>query len=273
MTDDELTQFATLAKKYERVKDKEKVLALVSADMHEVFQEINDRGHSAATKAKQADIDKLSGDLTEFKTRAETAEGKLKSFDDKAPDVAKVRETYENAEKALRQEYDKRIQDMTVAQDTALKSKDEALVNVRFGVVKRDLVSKMADSKFGVDKEYAETILVEKPDVKSRIKVDADGSVKVLKKGSTDMFIAPAEGKSPLDHLAEELSEGVEAKWKVSGNGRGSATRGSEGGSAGNGSLSEKFDATRARVAESAKAAAAAKTGGSALERLGSSRR
>lgn len=273
MTDEELTQFAALAKKYEK-KDKDKVLAIVSNDVHEVFQEINDRGHSAATKAKQTDIDRLSGEVTDLKTRAEAAEGKLKAFDDKAPDVAKVRETYEKAEKDLRAEYDSRIATLTTQQRTELEAKDTALMGVRLASAQKDLIEKLTNSKLGVDKDFAETVLVNKPEVKNRIRVEADGSVKILKKGSTDMYIVPAEGKTPIDHLAEELAEVVEPKWKKSGTSRGSATKGSEGGGGGSGDLAGDFDATRKRVQDSEKAASTARTqGGSALERLGSSRR
>lgn len=270
MNQDELKQFGDLAKKYERGKDKDAVKKIFSEDMHEVFQEVNDAGHSAATLKAEEKYKPIVEQTEAFKQRAEAAEAKLKAFDDKAPDVATVRKTYEDAEKRLREEYDNRIKTMETQHATALQDAQAKLIDERLKVAKKNLVKKLADSKIGVDEEYAETILVERADVKDRIKVEADGSVKVLKKDSKDMYIVPAEGREALDHLAEELGETVQDRWKTSGGGRGSGTRGSEGGSTG--ALSERFENTRKRIQESEKAARDQRGAGSAAERLGSRR-
>lgn len=270
MTEDELKQFKELAGKYERGKDKEAVKKIFSESIHEVFQEVNDGGHSAATKTKQAEIDALSTQLTEVKTRAETAEGKLKAFDDKAPDVAKVRETYEAAEKALRQQYDETIKNTEAKFTQQLTEKEQALLNTRLDVTKRDLVSRLVDPKFGVDKEYAETVLMAKPEVAGRLKVDADGSVKVLKKGSTDMYIVPAEGRTAIDHLAEELGDTVDERWKTTGVRGGSGSRGSEGGG-GKAGTGQQFEALRERVQAQEKARSETRAT-SGLDRLGGRR-
>lgn len=270
MTDDELVQFEALAKKYERGKDKERVKKIISESVHEVFQDINDGGHSAATKAKQAEIEKLETENKGLKDRADTAEGKLRAFDDQAPDVAKVRKTYEDNEARLRKEYDDKLREQGEAHTKALQQKDTELLESKLAFAKKNLVDKLSASKLGIDKEYAETVLLEKPEVKERLKAD-NGQVKVLQRGSKDMYIVPAEGKDALDHFAEELAENVEAKWKVSGGGRGSGTHGSEGGS-GTGNLAQRFDDTRKRVKEREEEAAKVKGNGSGLERLGSRR-
>lgn len=270
MTKEELEQFRALAKKYTRGTDKEEVIKIISEDIHEVYQEVNDRGHGAATKSKQADIDDLSTKLTTEKTRAEDLDRQLKAIKE-APDIAAMREKYEADEKRLRNEHAQALQKQEGEFKGQLQVKEQALLDTRLDVAKRSLVAQLADSKIGVDQEYAHTVLVEKPEVKGRLKVDPDGTIKVLKKGSQDMYIVPAEGRTALEHLAEELAEGVEAKWKGSGTGRGSGTEGSVGG-AGAGSTTQLFEDTRARVKEREKAQAASRASGSAHERLGSRR-
>lgn len=269
MTEDELKQFKELAKKYERGKDKEAVLKLFSEDIHEVFQEVNDRGHSAATKAKQADLDRVSGELTTAKSQLDEATRKLAGIQE-APDVATMRAKYEADEKKLREETEQRLANKDKEWEGKVKEKEEALTTTRLSVAKQELVRRLTADPLGVDPEYAETVLVARPDVTGRLKVEADGSVKVLKKGSTDMFIAAAEGRTPLDHLAEELGEGVDAKWKVAGTGRGSGTTGSSGGSGTN--KAAEFEAARARVKTREEAGKKARESGSALDRLGARR-
>lgn len=274
MTKEELEQLKELAKKYERGKDKDTVLKVISEDMHEVFQEINDGGHSAATKAAEKKLKGLEDQVEPLKKRAETAEAKLEAFDNQAPDVAKVRKTYEENEQKLRNEHAARMQQVQTEHEQALQKKDQELTQSRLSIAKKTLVDKLV-SVGKVDKDYAETILVNRPDVTERLNPDpATGNVRVLKKGSKDMFIVPAEGRTDIDHLVDELAEGVEAKWKTSGAGRGSGTRGSEGGSgATNGSLDQRFQARRDRAKAIEKGARDAKAGGSGAERLGRGRR
>ena len=271
MTDDELKQLGDLMKKYERGKDKAAVVKIISDSAHEAFQDIHDTGHSAATAAKNADIKSLEAQVLEFKTKFETADGKLKAFDEKAPDVAKVRETYEAAERKLREEHQQAMQNLTQKQQDELKAKDQALLQLQLKQATSALVKKLAVGENGVVEDYAETILMNKNEVKSRLVPQPDGSVKVLKKGSTDLFIVPTDDQTALDIFAAELAEGVDDRWKGSGVGRGSGSKGSEGGSGA--PLVEKFDNTRKRVTTKAtEAAKATKEAGSGLERLGSRR-
>lgn len=268
MTEDELKQFRELAKKYERGKDKDAVLKIFSEDIHEVYQDVNDKGHSAATAAKQKDVEALSGQLTSERARADEAERKLKGMQE-APDIATMRQTYEQNEKKLREEHDIKLNTQKTEFERQLQDKDKLLIETRLEVARGKLVDELAGSKLGIDKEYAETVLVAKPDINGRLKLQPDGKPGVLKKGSQDMFIVPAEGRTALEHFAEEIAESVEDKWKGSGQGRGSATTGSSGG---NNATASRFDATRERVQKREKEAAAAKAGGSAHERLGGRR-
>lgn len=271
MTEEELKQFGELAKKYERGKDKAAVAKIISDSVHEVFQEIHDTGHSAATSSKKGEITKLEEQVIDLKKRAETAEAKLTGIDEKSPDIAKVRETYEKAEKELRDKHQVEMQKLTEQQQSDLKAKDAALLDLQLKQATGVLVKKLAAGENGVVEDYAETILMNKPDIRSRLVPQPDGTVKVLKKGSTDLFIVPTDNLTALDIFATELAEGVDDKWKGSGVGRGSASKGSEGGSGT--PLVEKFNAVRTRVkAKETEAVKATKDAGSGLERLGSRR-
>lgn len=270
MTEEELKQFKELAKKYERGKDKEAVTKVFSDDIHEVFQDVHDKGHSAATAAKQKDVDALSNQLTTARSTAEELQRKLDGIKE-APDIATMRQKFEEDERNLRKQQDESLAKQKQEFEGKLQEKDGIIINTRLSVAKKDLVGHLVSDKLSIDPDYANTVLIAKPEVTSRLKVNDDGSVQVLKKGSTDMFIVPADGRTALDHLAEELAEGVDAKWKVSGAGRGSGTNGSQGGNA-TGSVADRMEAARTRVKDAEKTTATAKAAGSGLERLGARR-
>lgn len=257
MTDAELEQFEALAKKFEP-KDREKVIKITQSTMHPVFQEINDGGRAAANKDHEKKIGELTTESSGFKTRAEAAEGQLKLIDEKAPDVAKLRKTFDQELETERGKF-----------QTTLSTKDQELADARLDRAVDQLINELAASPHAVDRDYAETVLAKKADVRSRL--IADGKVvRVLKQGSTEMHIVPAEGRTAIQHLADELAETVDAKWKTAGKSRGSGTKGSEGGS---NSKGERYEEIRKETAARTKTRAEARESGSGLERLGRSRR
>ncbi len=105
MTDEELVQFAALAKKYERDKDKEKVMTIVKDDLHEVFQEINDNGRSAANTAAGIKLEQAKQELTtqinNLKLEKADLDTKITELESKQPDIVKLRTGYENQVKEL----------------------------------------------------------------------------------------------------------------------------------------------------------------------------
>lgn len=252
MTDDELKQFGELAKKYEP-KDKAAVLKIVQTDIHPVFQDINDGGRTAANADLKPRLDKATADLEAITTRATKAENDLKELEGKAPDATKLREKYEAD---LKQEREKH--------QAEINTRDSEVVNVRREVAKTKLVDRLAD-KYEVDREYASTVLVNRQDINDRIQVDKSSNVKVLKAGSTDLHIVPAEGRDSLDHLAEEVAGSVDAKWKSTKVRKGADSK-SGGGGTGEAS---RFDAVRERAKGPSQEREAARKAGSGLDRLG----
>jgi hypothetical protein len=259
MTDEEFKQLEELAGKFEDAKDRGRVAKAIQSKMHPVFQDINDGGRAAANKDNEQKVASLTTERDQLKTRAEKAEGDLKDLDGKAPDATKLREKYEADLKAEREKHTRELQE-----------KDQTAVNIRLDVAKQRLVDRLAAEGREVDREYAQTVLVQRPDVISRMQVDAKSpDVKVFKQGSTELHIVPAEGRDALDHLAEELAAVVPEKWKGSKVQRGSASNGGTGG--GNGKT-DRFDAARERGKDRTKGRKEAKDSGSGLERLGGRR-
>lgn len=216
MTDAELTQFKELAKKFED-KDKDQVLSVLKADIHPVFQEINDGGRAAANKDSDRKLATQKGELDQFKTRAETAETQLTELNGKAPDAAKIKDTYE-----------RQLQDQKKEYDTSLTKKDELLLAEKMTTATTALADKL--EKLGIDREYATTIVVNRQDVRDRIKPQLDGETQILKKGSDLPLVSPGDGKTVIDLLSAELESTVEPKWRTSKVVRGSGTTGNQGG-------------------------------------------
>lgn len=257
MNDTELKQFKELAKKYE-AKDKAEVLKIVQDDIHEVFQEINDNGRTAANNDNKKTVTDLTKERDKFKADFERVDKQLKELDGKAPDAAKLRE-----------EHNREVQKLEDRFKTELGTKEQEVLQAELRLARERLTDKLAALK--VDREYSKTILANRDDVVTRLVPErtSDGKVrvKVLRKDSKELEIVPANNKDPLDHLAEELAGGVEAKWKNSGVQKGSATKGSEGGTGRD--STDRFEQARSRAKTRSEAAEAARKGGSALERLG----
>lgn len=253
MTEDELKTFGELAKKFEP-KDKATVLKIVQTDIHPVFQEINDGGRTAANADLKPKLDTAEASVVTLTKRAEKAETDLKELEGKAPEVGKLREKFENELKEERKKFTEQ-----------LETKDGEILRTRLEVAKQNLVDRLA-SKHEVDREYASTVVVNRQDVQDRIQVDKTSpAVKVLKAGSKDLHIVPAEGKDALDHLAEEVAVGIDDKWKGSKVRKGTETQSRPGGAP----AEDRFKATRERAAAHSSQSEAAKKAGSGLDRLG----
>jgi len=251
----ELEQFEALAKKYTKGENKDAVLKIIKEHTHEVFQEINDGGRSAAMADNKAKLEKAEGDAKDFKAKFEKAEADLKAIGEKSPDLQKLREAHDKQLADLRKEYEGKVEAAT-----------KETIQVRLDAAKQQLIRKLQDQR--VDADYASTVLANKPDVLERIQVDGS-TIRVLKAGSKDLHIVPGENKDALDHLAEELAEKTDKKWKVSGVSRGSGTTGNQGGVD---TSKNRFDQIREEVQKPAKEREASKKAGSGLERLGRKR-
>lgn len=261
MTPEELKQFGELAKKYED-KDKDQVLKIIKDDIHPVFQDINDGGRTAANKANEKKVKELETARDEAQTKMEKAEADLAELNGKAPDAAKLREKYEKDLKDAREDFGK---------------KELALKNQLKDATKETQVEKLVDileRDYGVDRDYAQEVLVRKSEHAERIQIGDDRKLTVLKKGTTDIpLVPPSDGKKTLLHLlADDMVVGLDPKWKTSKVNRGSSTQGSGGGSGP--TEGNEFKNLRKEVQEREKKATKAKAETpSGYERLRSGRR
>lgn len=262
MNAEELKQFGELAKKFEPA-DKDAVLKIVKDDIHPVFQDINDGGRTAANTANATKTAKLEKDLADANAKAAKIQKDLDDLNGQAPDAAKLRQKYETEIAAERQ----RAEDATKALKNQLKdTRKDVHLGKLVDVLERD---------YQVDREYAETILIKKPEVADRIVVDDDGKLTVLKKGTTDIpLVPPSEGKKTLLHLlADDVMPTVENKWKTSKVNRGSGTQGSGGGGGEKEEGKAVFAGIRTKMAEKEKAGAEGRTKATGYEKLRSNRR
>lgn len=255
MNADELKQFTELAKKFE-AKDLEEVKKVVQSSMHPVFQDINDGGRAAANADNKQKLEKTQQQLDAEKQAREKAETDLKALEGKAPEATKLKEKYDAEVTLIRQQSEQKV-----------KETEKQLLEERLEVAKAKLSKELEDLK--VDPEYASTVLVAREDVVARLKPGEKGKVDVLKAGSQDVTIVPAEGKTAVKHLAEELAEKVPDRWKTSKVKRGSGTHGSGGGGGSDGTI---YDNIRNDVAEKTKEQKKQNQTRSGLERLGSRR-
>lgn len=265
MTPDELKQFGELAKKFEPA-DKDAVLKIVKDDIHPVFQDINDGGRSAANLANDTKVKAVTKERDDALAKVTKAEKDLADLNGQAPDAAKLRKKYEEDVATAREDFLKK--------ETVLKAQ---LRDTRKDSHLDKLVDILADptGPYQIDREYATTILIKKPEVVSRLAVDDDGKLTVFKQGSTELpLVPPTDGKKTLLHLvADDVVTGVEAKWKVSGVKRGSGTKGSGAGDVDKGEKGKVFANIRREVETKEKAGAERNKGPSGYDKLRSGRR
>ena len=250
MTKEELEQFTALAKKYTKGEDKDAVLAVLKADMHEVFQEVNDGGRAAANVDNKKTVTELETAKKQAEDRAAAAEQKAAELEKKAPDVTAVRTQYES-----------QITELQAKHKKDLQAKDQLLDDFQIGLERGKLVDELDAA--GIDREYAAEVLAKRDDVRNRFRKREDGKVGVLKAPDSDMFFVAGE-KTAVQLLAEELAAKVGDKWKkskVAGKGTGVNNEGG-GGPDGDGKLSERAKKIREEEAQRGKAATEGRSSG-----------
>ena len=252
MTDEELTQFTALAKKFEP-KDKDKIVTVLKADMHPVFQEVHDQGHSAATTKGKTDLKTATDKLTAAETKVTELEGQLEALGGKAPDL-----------QALQKSHDKQLQDLKDKHKAKLETLQGELDTARIEFAQEQLVTELV-GKYNVDQEYADTILAKKPEITKRFKFNEAKKLEVLQNGK-DIPFAETDGQTGVKLLAAELAPTIDKKWINSKVNRGSGLRGTAGGDTGG----NRYDDAMKEVEAKGKAKdEAAKTRTSGLDRLG----
>lgn len=228
----------------------DKIAGVLQTKAHPVWQSIHDRGHAGATAKRQSEIERLTAERDTAKREADEARDKLEEERKKQPDSATIRAQYEEQERTLKKKHEER--------EAALNSRIESLLVEN---AQSDLVRSLKAQ--GVDEDYA-TVLAAKPEVRARLKADAEEStVEVLQRGKEIPF-APADGQTGVDLLAAELRPDVPAKFVVSKADTGSSTTG---GGGGGGTGSFDFDAHRKKLKEEREESR--KEGDTAAKRMG----
>lgn len=183
------------------------------------YQAIYDRGHGQATK--------------DLNTKVTTAEAAHRAAQEKLTEtetaLADARKGKGGDVEQLREQHKIDIQrekDAAKAKETALT---EQLKNERTSRSTSDLKAMLAGK---VIDDYA-AVVIERPDIRGRIRHREDGSVFVVQAGTEVELQVPA-GKTPLSLLAEELIGSTPATLRLSGADGGSgATTGGTGSSGG----------------------------------------
>jgi len=209
LTEQELAQFAELAKKFE-MPQLDTVKGLVQTHLHPVFQAINDGGRAAANQTNKQRLEELTGQVTQLTEQKSALDGEIRSLRDKSPDVKELTLRHEQALADLKQQH-----------TTELATMRGQLVTSHRGRAVADLVAELTSDKFKVDPEYANTVIAQRPDVLNRLKVGQDGTTSVLQQGQQELTITPAPGRTAIGHLAEELAGTIDDRWKRSGVDRG----------------------------------------------------
>ena len=206
-----------------------------------VYQEIFQRGHAEETRASKAKFDALTEQVTGLTGQLSTAQTALTDLQSKTPDV-----------KTVTDQFQAQIADLSAKNkaklDTMQAKVNDTLLRRGRADLKSSLIAK------GVDPDYAD-VLVNKEDVKLRMRPSDDGDIQVMADGK-DIPLTVGEGQTPLGLLTEELSGKVPAKFLSSSSDRGSDSR--SGPASGSGSV-DQFKKIRDDVAARNKTAS---TGG-----------
>jgi hypothetical protein len=253
LTDADLTALREMAGRYEAA-NLEAVRNIIQTNYHPVFQAINDGGRAAANQDSKTKLEAAEAKVTALTTQLTEAQTKVTELTAKTPEA-----------KELVRQHEEAIQKLKDQHAQALKDRDAALATERKDRAMSDLVLDL--EKFGVDREYASTVLAKKDEVLDRVRMTPEGKVEVLQAGQKELTITPAKDRTPLSHLAEELAGTVVDKWKTTAVRRGPGVTGSEAGTPGS---EQHFDSIRKVVTEAAKKESEGRQkAGEGLARLG----
>jgi hypothetical protein len=198
-------------------ENRAEVVATLQKEAQPIYQAVFDKGHGAGLKAKGKDVDELQEKITALEKERDDFKGKLTESEANKPDVAKIRQQYEDQIKQLKEEHGAKVKELKDGHAAEKKT-----------TARERLVNKLITA--GVDPDYAET-LAGKPEYNDRITFRKDdGKLEVLQAGSSTPLV-PADGKDALDLLAGEIRAKVPAKFVTSQSDDGSGDRGGPGGS------------------------------------------
>lgn len=193
-------------------QDPAAVVTALQTKAQPLFQQIFDKGHAEATRRLNEQKTEMETKISTLQTNLNAAKEQIATLSNGQPDVKKFQDEIARLEGDLN------------------KAKEEAKTTIlaerldrQFQTLETKLVAQ------GVDPEYA-SVMLAKPDIRKRLQANKEGGIEVLRDGGIPY--SPAEGKTGLDLLAEELVGKAPAKFISSTVDRGS---GITGGGAGGG--------------------------------------
>lgn len=209
-----------------------------------VFQHIFNKGHGAGLAKATDDKTRLEGQVASLTSQLSEKDNTIRTLTDKAPDVAAVRQTFEA-----------QINQLTEKHKSELKAKDEEIQGERMSRARSDIRTKLVAG--GVDPDYAD-VLMEKPEIKKRMRFAKDGVLEVLQ-DKQDIPLTATKDKAVTDLFVEELVAAAPAKFLTVNSDRGSGTESGGGGGKGNASRYDKIreDAKSRQTVDSSQPSAA----------------
>lgn len=228
--------------------DKAEVAKLLKEHAGAVHQVVFQEGHNVG-------YGKKAGELTEATEKATTLtseNAQLKKDLDQArqsnPDIAKIHTDHKAQVDDLQKKHQEELD--------AVKGKLKA-TKVDGG--KSALTDELV--KLGVDRDYAKTVIANREDVVTRVRVDATGeAVEFLQSGGTIPIVQSGD-KTPVQLLAEELAKGVPPKFITSQADGGAGGGAGGGGDKSGGDVAKLADEIRKEAKERREAEGAHKTG------------
>ncbi|HSH45053.1 MAG TPA: hypothetical protein VK966_04315, partial [Longimicrobiales bacterium] len=185
-----------------------------------VYQAVYNRGHEAGKEELNGRLTELGAEAKRERKRAETAEAKVAKMEEDQPDVAQIRKEYEEEQEALKAQLEE-----------AKKSGDQRVRSILRSRAVSDLKARLV-TKYGIDADYAE---VQAQRAEARINPEP-----VEGKEGEYRTTVTVEGKSipmqaddPLEALAQEIDQRVDARFKTGNVDTGGRTGGSSGGAGG----------------------------------------
>lgn len=215
-------------------QDPAAVLTALQSKAQPLFQQIFDKGHAEATRRLNEQKVELEAKLKTAQEELTTAKGQITTLSSGQPDIKKFQDEVARLEGEL----------VKVKESSSATVLAERL-DRQFQTLETKLVAQ------GVDPEYA-SVLLAKADIRKRLQPNKEGAIEVLRDGGIPY--SPAEGKTGLDLLADELVGKAPAKFISSTVDRGSGIKG--GGAGGGGTEGADFfknlreDLTKKREAE-----------------------
>jgi hypothetical protein len=232
--------------------DRTQVVEGIQKSAQPIFQAIYDRGVGFANAKWGPEKTALEGQVASLTSEKQTLETRVRTIEEKTPDLAAERQKFDAQIQAEQQKYEAKLKAAQVQLQAERKSRAVA-----------DLKAKLIAA--GVDSDYADVMTL-KPDVQKRINFTDAGTMQVLQANSDIPFAAAGE-RTGIDLLADELKTGVPAKFLLVNSDAGSGTEGTGNGAGGAaGAAKNLFKDIRKQAKDKQEAAVKAPT---AAERLG----